>query len=194
MPIDDHKRKVVLVTGSRDWTDRDAVWSVLEDECPDIIIHGACPTGADSIAADYASDGYNTTSDIPMPAQWDNLGKRAGPVRNSGMVDVLRGLRLAGHDCVVVAFPLGKSFGTRDCMRKAKSAGFVVYDHDPGAHIMSERPGLRCPCGVLAVKRCGLVLAPELISLGGVPGEQECKAGRGAPCDCPVHRPRGWSL
>lgn len=133
MPIfDGHKRKVVLVTGSRDWTDRDAVWRVLDNECPDIIIHGACPTGADDIADDYGADGYNDAVAIPIPADWKRLGRRAGPTRNGWLVDLLKIFRLGGHECLAVAFPLGKSFGTRDCMRKvAAAADFTVYDHDP---------------------------------------------------------------
>ena len=133
MTIDNNKRKVVLVTGSRDWTDYDVIGQALEDECPDIVIHGACPTGADSIAADYCADGYNNAFDIPMPAPWDKLAKRAGPGRNGWMVDVLWRMQSVGHECVVLAFPLGVSKGTRDCMRKATATGFPVHDHDPEA-------------------------------------------------------------
>ena len=131
MPIDNSKRKVVLVTGSRDWVDRDVIWQALDDAVPDLIIHGACPTGADCIAADYCADGYNNASDIPMPAQWSSLASRAGPVRNTWMIDVLKSLRHVGHECTVMAFPIGKSPGTRDCMRKARTADFTIYDHDP---------------------------------------------------------------
>ena len=129
MPINDSKRKVALVTGSRDWLDRDMIWEVLENELPDIIIHGACPTGADDIAGDYACDGSTNAFDIPMAAQWDSVKPRAtaGPIRNSAMVAMLRLLRDQGHECVVLAFPIGESPGTRDCMRKAKAAGFTIF-------------------------------------------------------------------
>ena len=34
---------------------------------------------------------------------------------------------------VCLAFPLGESRGTRDCMRRASEAGIPVIDYDPAA-------------------------------------------------------------
>lgn len=53
-------------------------------------------------------------------ASWDRYGKAAGGIRNQHMVGL-------GADELVAA-PLGKSPGTRDCIRRAKAAGIPVVD------------------------------------------------------------------
>lgn len=112
----------VLVTGSRDWSDVSAVYAALDAQrakFPDlVVVHGDCPTGADSFARQWAR-----TRGVPMeayPARWERYGKVAGPKRNQRMVDL-------GAD-VCLAFPLGASRGTRDCMRRAVVAGIPVVD------------------------------------------------------------------
>ncbi|MCU1612564.1 MAG: hypothetical protein JWO98_104, partial [Frankiales bacterium] len=47
----------ILITGSRDWDAKETVWQALADVIRPIpvdqdvvIVHGACPTGADEIA------------------------------------------------------------------------------------------------------------------------------------------------
>ena len=37
--------KVALVTGSREWTDEDLIYSELDKFEPDVLIHGDCPRG-----------------------------------------------------------------------------------------------------------------------------------------------------
>lgn len=128
----------ILITGSRDWTDRVAVYQTLyayvTRHCPpdydrhgnlidydlsDVtIVHGACPTGADVIAEDWAV--VNWVVFERHPADWDKHGKAAGPIRNQEMVDL-------GAD-VCLAFPLPGSKGTRDCMAKARAAGIPVIE------------------------------------------------------------------
>jgi hypothetical protein len=51
-------------------------------------------------------------------AKWDELGKKAGPIRNQEMVD-------AGAD-LCLAFWDGNSSGTLDCIKKAVKAGIPV--------------------------------------------------------------------
>jgi hypothetical protein len=110
----------VLVTGSRDWSDEAAVCTTLTEllRLADriTVVHGACPTGADAIAHRWASDTPGATPE-PHPADW-SIGKKAGPLRNQAMVDL-------GAD-VCLAFPVGESRGTRDCMRRAEAAGIPV--------------------------------------------------------------------
>ena len=114
----------ILVTGSRNWTDRAAIAQALLDlrmEGPPVIVHGACPTGADAIADELATSwGWEIER---HPADWDRHGKAAGPLRNQEMVD-------AGAD-VCVAFPHGDSRGTRDCMKRATAAGLRLIVVDP---------------------------------------------------------------
>ncbi len=138
----------VLVTGSRSWTDADTVSEALYAQgrlSPQgrmLVIHGDCPTGADSHAQrfveTYAHFGVEV---LRIPADWgrdctDMCTHRpryrngmpycpaAGVIRNQVLVD-------QGAD-VCLAFPLGRSPGTRDCMRRAATAGIPVLEYGEG--------------------------------------------------------------
>jgi hypothetical protein len=90
----------VLVTGSRDWTDRAAVDDALTAlaavtagffEQTFIVVHGACPRGADQIADDWAQYMASRNPLIQVeqhPANWQLNGKRAGFLRNELMVNL----------------------------------------------------------------------------------------------------------
>lgn len=108
----------ILVTGSRDWTDREKVEEylyLLSGEEGNVLVHGACPTGADRIADELT---YAQPWTVERhPADW-TLGKAAGPLRNQAMVDL-------GAD-VCIAFLLPGSRGTVDCAARAEAAGIRV--------------------------------------------------------------------
>jgi hypothetical protein len=115
----------VLVTGSRDWRDRRVVEAALLNCRVEaflagaggiVVVHGGCPTGADSIAGAVAR-GHGWPVEV-WPADWARLSRAAGPRRNAEMV--------AAGAAVCLAFPLGRSAGTRDCMRRAERAGIPV--------------------------------------------------------------------
>lgn len=125
----------VIVTGSREtdypWTlwaiERVCeVWRQETKEADDfIIVHGDCPTGIDhAMDTFFRLYGFEVE---PHPADWKTHGKAAGPIRNQEMVD-------AGAD-MCIAFPMGKSTGTRDCIKRAQKAGIrtIVYEH--GEHL-----------------------------------------------------------
>jgi len=112
----------VLVTGSRDLTDRTPVWEALMAQAKIAggltkitVIHGdAC--GADAHAKNFCKV-YEVLEE-KYPADWKSFGKAAGPIRNSVMI-------AAGVD-VVLAFPRGKARGTMDCATKARHAEIPV--------------------------------------------------------------------
>jgi hypothetical protein len=120
----------VLVTGSRDWTNQKAVVeamlaarddTTLSGDGPMVLVHGACPTGADAIADHFARMwGWEIER---HPADWEQFGRAAGPIRNADMAR-------AGAD-VCLAFPLPGSRGTMNCMREARSAGIPVREIKP---------------------------------------------------------------
>ncbi len=114
--------KAVIVTGSRNWTDEEAIAKALEASKPDIVIHGNA-RGADSIAHKLSAGRREI---IPMPAQWHRDGKRAGPFRNARMLAVLLALRECGYDVEVLAFPLPDSIGTPHMIGLAVDAGVSV--------------------------------------------------------------------
>lgn len=117
----------ILVTGSRKWSNprpiREALSAAVsqaDDPTDVIVVHGACPTGADFLAAHWCR--VNGVPAEPHPANW-SFGKSGGPVRNQEMVD-------AGAN-VCLAFPLPGSTGTPDCMERARLAGITVLVFEP---------------------------------------------------------------
>lgn len=117
----------ILVTGSRHWPEPQAVWGALDraatghDRGSLTVVTGDCPTGADHAAARWAL-GRGVQLDV-FYADWQRHGKAAGPLRNGHMVD-------SGAD-LCLAFPFGRSPGTRGCMRLAEAAGIPVEVIEP---------------------------------------------------------------
>lgn len=114
----------ILVTGSRDWTDRETIdralwlaWTDLGASRDTVLVQGECHLGgADLIAKDiWESHGLPIES---HPAQFGPGGRVLGPERNARMVAL-------GAD-LCLAFPLPSSRGTRNCMRLAREAGIPV--------------------------------------------------------------------
>ncbi len=98
----------VVLTGSRDWTDRDAIFAALDtlaeaakvQGVPMIVAHGAA-AGADSLADRWvtvrAREGWPVTVER-YPAAWSK-GRHAGHARNAEMV------RLGADVCVTAIKP-----------------------------------------------------------------------------------------
>lgn len=122
--------KVVLVTGSRSYPDQAHVYQTLDEEMPDLVIHGGAKTFKTHQfgyqGADYFAGAWCDLHDVPqVKAPYKRaLGKRGGPVRNTWMIGVLLMFLTQGHDCTVVAFP--GNTGTADTMEKARRAGITV--------------------------------------------------------------------
>lgn len=113
----------ILVTGSRDWDDYDLVHAglatALFDHVPAIIVHGACPTGADAMASRFARlHRVIGISEELHPAQWRWHGRAAGPRRNQHMVQL-------GAD-ICLAFIKDGSRGATGCAAMAEAAGIPV--------------------------------------------------------------------
>lgn len=117
----------ILVFGSRNWADRDLIDSIirrLRDGGITAIVHGCC-RGADSIAGESA---YKLSMDVyEYPADWKELGAKAGPVRNSQMLNENSlAFAVAFHD------DLRGSKGSYDMAKKCISKGVRVLhvSHD----------------------------------------------------------------
>jgi|SRR5215475_15819728 len=111
----------IVVTGSRDWTDADTIQKTLtEIDIEQSGVYGVTlieggAQGADRIARDLAKSlGWKV---ITIKADW-SLGPRAGPIRNRKMLDL--------KPDEVIAFRLGETRGTADCIREAKQRGIPV--------------------------------------------------------------------
>jgi hypothetical protein len=105
----------VLITGSREWDDRETIYAILKALPPgSVIVHGDAD-GADSIAAVLAESMGHTAEPHPVSKEtWKTVGPAAGPLRNQRMVDL-------GAD-LCLAFPRSGSRGTWDCVRRARKA------------------------------------------------------------------------
>lgn len=119
----------VLVTGSRTWESPDHVWGALNDARDEalitnrrlIVVHGACPKGADAHAARWCATATEFTNGVveeAHPADWKNSGRQAGFVRNAHMVSI-------GAD-VCLAFIANGSRGASHTARLAEQAGIAV--------------------------------------------------------------------
>jgi hypothetical protein len=115
----------LLVTGSRTWDDPRTVEQALpviltRHPVGVLLVHGACPRGADAIAAAYATrtPGYQIEA---HPADWDRYGRAAGHRRNAEMI------ALGADGCV--AFCRDTSPGSTATVRLAQAAGIPIWLH-----------------------------------------------------------------
>jgi hypothetical protein len=114
----------VIVTGSRRWSDKAAVWDALnavyQEHGSFLLVHGDCSTGADAMAHQWveAASRLVQVQEQRFPAAWEARGKAAGPERNRRMVE-------AGAD-LVLAFPLPEGSGTQHTIKLAREAGIEI--------------------------------------------------------------------
>ena len=121
----------ILVTGSRTWMDAWCIASAIEQAIDNAgadevtIVHGACPSGADQLAAEYTEamaawhdNAGRQLAEERHPADWDRLGKRAGFARNAEMVKL-------GAD-ICLAFIRDGSRGATHTADLAEKAGVPV--------------------------------------------------------------------
>ena len=120
----------LLVTGSRDWTGG-MLLTVLNHQLAMandiggrlVVVHGACPTGADAL-----TDVWAKTVGVPVeryPALWREKGvynPQAGLLRNRMMVDRIKEIGRGR----VAAFIKNGSRGATHCARVAEEAGLPV--------------------------------------------------------------------
>lgn len=108
----------VLVCGGRKFADCELVWRTLDqmqaEHGPLTIIQGGA-TGADFLAREWAYK-QKRGGLINVPADWEQHGKSAGPIRNKAM--------LKENPDLVIAFVGGN--GTANMVRQAEKAGLEV--------------------------------------------------------------------
>jgi hypothetical protein len=110
--VADHPYRI-LVTGSREWNAEGTLRQALiaagsraADDTGPVIIHGACPRGADAMADRWARD-YGFPAERHL-ADWERHRKRAGFARNEHMVS------LGANVCLAFVMPCTDS----RCRRK----------------------------------------------------------------------------
>lgn len=109
--------KTVIITGGRDYSDRNKVKIELSKLAKgDVIVQGGAK-GADSLAKSVGEELGHTV--VTVHANWGARGNSAGPVRNIHMLELFKNtLRL------VIAFPGGT--GTAHMVGIAEKAGIEV--------------------------------------------------------------------
>jgi len=119
----------VLVTASREWTDRQRMRASflavqLRFGAPAAamgIVHGAA-RGGDRMADEVAEELGWVRDPVPCTREeWARYGRSAGHRRNARMIH-----RRVYVGCV--AFPIGVSAGTRGCMAAAADTGIRVWN------------------------------------------------------------------
>ena len=117
----------LAIVGSRDfldypWMEHCLLQTFRVEDIETIVSGGA--RGADSLAERFAA--RQGLPIVVIPAEWNKYGRRAGPLRNTEIVNSVDAL---------AAFWDGVSRGTRDVIGKARAAGrFVtVFPCDRGA-------------------------------------------------------------
>ena len=113
----------VLVCGGRDFDDRAGLFAALDRlhaaRAFSVVIAGGA-RGADTLAVEWATD-RGVPTEVYM-AEWERLGRKAGPIRNQRMLD-------EGKPGLVVAFPGGR--GTAGMVALSREAGVDVITIDP---------------------------------------------------------------
>jgi hypothetical protein len=109
----------VIIAGGRDFTDFDYIKGYMATlppwvEITEVVSGGA--TGVDTLAIAWASM-YNKPYRV-FHAEWDRLGRRAGPIRNAEMAVYADGL---------IAFWNGESKGTKNMIDQMAAKGAWVY-------------------------------------------------------------------
>ena len=115
--MESNSNKVILITGDRNWTDREKIHKVLTefDPATTILIEGGA-RGADRLGREEGEKlGFHV---LTMKADWKRYGKAAGPIRNREMYN-------KGHPDLVLAFHsnLALSSGTKDMINVAIEGG-----------------------------------------------------------------------
>mgnify|MGYP001604595866 CR=1 FL=1 len=144
-PNEDWLTTRVLVCGDRNWTDQRVIGTVLNGLLEEamlnfgwLVVIDGCARGADSFACHFFDGndpdhpcvterggvhaGHTHVKHEHYPADWDQYGRSAGPIRNQHMLE-------QGKPDLVIAFPGGR--GTSDMMTRARSAGIPVMQVTP---------------------------------------------------------------
>lgn len=110
----------IIVAGSRDFTDKERLYKVLDSRLAYIndsveIVSGHC-RGADMLGEQYAKE-HNIPL-IVFPADWNKYGKMAGYIRNKQMAEYA-----SEENGMLIAFPIGEARGTKMMIK-------LAHEHD----------------------------------------------------------------
>jgi len=107
----------VVIAGDRDVTDRDLVWSII-DQSPFEITEVVCgkARGVDTLGEEWAEAHGIPVKPFPYIR---GVGKAGGPMRNKQMADYA--------DALIAIWIRSKSKGTKDMITQAFKGGLHMY-------------------------------------------------------------------
>ena len=105
----------VAIVGSRDFPKMGVVRAFVQSLDLNVVVISGGARGVDTVAVEEARECGLEVEEIN--AEWDEIGRAAGPLRNTKIVD---------RADIVVAFWDGRSSGTRDTIKKARAAGKLM--------------------------------------------------------------------
>ena len=116
-----HNRRATKAEQAKAQAERNLVYHGLDMLNPERVLHGGAE-GADAAASAWCSQ--HGVWQEEHPANWQQLGKAAGPIRNGQMADTLLQYKRDGWRVAVVAYPGGA--GTQSMIRHAERRGITV--------------------------------------------------------------------
>ena len=109
----------IAIVGSREFDDyeymKEKFFETTKDIKVSVIVSGGA-RGADTLAEKLADEILSEKA--IFPANWKAYGKSAGFIRNGEIVN---------NSDMIIAFPIGKSSGTWDTIRKGQNKGIPVH-------------------------------------------------------------------
>ena len=109
----------VIIAGGRDFKGNESFMLKLDAQLKhlpeEVQIVSGCAKGADTFGEEYAES--RGLSVAKFPADWKNLGRKAGPLRN---------IQMAEYADAVIAFWDGQSRGTFHMMTEARKRNMPV--------------------------------------------------------------------
>ncbi len=114
--------KRVVIAGCRNYNNYEEAKKYIEhclfelQKYHSVIVISGCSSGADALGEGYAIE--NGLKVEKYPAEWEKLGRRAGPVRNRKMAEICD---------MVICFWDGESTGTKSMINWANKLGKPVY-------------------------------------------------------------------
>ena len=125
--VNDLERRVIIA-GTRDFSNYELLRRAMSKEFGHLsvkeisemkIVSGCC-RGADQLGEEFAKN--NQLICVKFPADWNQYGKKAGPIRNEEMA-----VYAAEEHGVLMAFWDGKSRGTQNMIKIAEKYGLDVH-------------------------------------------------------------------
>lgn len=114
----------VIIAGGRDFTDKPLLFHKVDEILDEIDRDEIEIVSGGAAGADFYGNAYAVTNGLNIsyfPANWSNLGKSAGPIRNKQMAEY------AAPDGVLIAFWDGKSKGTKNMIEEAEKSNLKIH-------------------------------------------------------------------